>query len=57
MKKLLLLMLFALVQLGYAQREANVWHFGAISGLDKSLEYLQYFVNGNHTLIKRLFEK
>jgi len=34
MKKLLLLTLIFLVQLGYAQREANIWHFGAGAGLD-----------------------
>ncbi len=34
MKKLFFLLLIVLVQLGYAQREANIWHFGAGVGLD-----------------------
>lgn len=34
MKKLFILVLVFLAHLSYAQREANVWHFGAGAGLD-----------------------
>ncbi|MCF7561402.1 T9SS type B sorting domain-containing protein [Sabulilitoribacter multivorans] len=34
MKKLLIIITICLVQLGYTQREANIWHFGDGVGLD-----------------------
>ena len=34
MKKLFFLLIILLFKLGYAQREANIWHFGAGVGLD-----------------------